>query len=272
MVDNNLDGEVIGVAFDGTGYGDDGRIWGGEFFVGGLVRLERIGHLEYVRIPGGDSAIADPWKCALGYLYHAFGSDMNTADIFTDIAPEKLALVQSMLTRNFNVYQSSSAGRLFDAVAAIVGIRHSISFEGQAAIELEQACAHIHTHAASDQFYPFDLVEQDAHFSVTVGPMVKRIVEQVITGHPIESIAMSFHETIARVILDGCLYAQAKTGLHRVVLSGGVFQNIVLLNRVHALLAANDLTVFLHHQVPANDGGLSLGQAALALETLERSR
>lgn len=263
IADNGLKGEVIGVAFDGTGYGDDGHIWGGEFFAGDLGHLERIGHLGYVAIPGGDSSVAEPWKTALGYLTHAYGDDVDTAQLLPGVTQEKASLIRAMLSREFNVYRTSSVGRLFDAVAALAGIRNVISHEGQAAIELEYASTRYTEDIAS---YPFTLAEQNGPFTINTADIVRGVVEDRIRAVPTGSIAARFHETVAQLILEGCLHTRANTDICRVVLSGGVFQNNRLLQRTLALLVSRGFTAFIHHRVPTNDGGLSLGQAVLALE------
>jgi hydrogenase maturation protein HypF len=266
LADNQLTEPVIGVAFDGTGYGDDGHIWGGEFFTGDLRHLQRVGQLEYVRIPGGDSAMAEPWKTALGYLTHAGCAD--AADrVLAEIPAEKRALVGAMLAQNFNTYRTSSVGRLFDAASAIIGLRHVASYEGQAAMELEYACRRDDA-GAQPRWYPFAITPGDATFTISLDGIVQGLLEERMQGRPTGAIAVSFHETVARFILDGCRAARAGSGLRAVALSGGVFQNAYLLQRVSSLLTADGFTVYSHHRVPANDGGLALGQAVLTLASL----
>lgn len=261
LAENGIADDVIGVAFDGTGYGDDGRIWGGEFFTGSLSGLTRVGHLEYVTLSGGDAAVLAPWKTALGYLRHAFGADAPAAQHLLGIPDNDLSLVGMALAKRLNTYETSSMGRLFDAVTALCGLRTSASYDGQAAMELEFAASY-HTGAVSP--YPFSLTTKGDVFQVRTGELIRALVEERLHGATAGAMAARFHQTMAAVILEGCRLLRMRTGLRQVALSGGVFQNRLLLERAVALLTADGFTVHLHRQVPANDGGLALGQAVLA--------
>jgi hydrogenase maturation protein HypF len=265
MAENRLRGKVIGVAFDGTGYGTDGQIWGGEFLVADFAEFQRRAHFRYVALPGGDAAIREPWRVALSYLWDTFGAQADALDLpLRQIPEKKLALVRAMIARGINTVQTSSCGRLFDAVASLIGVRHEITFEGQAAIALEMAVQH-----GSEETYPF-AVELKEPWQIDLRPMIERIVAELQHGRPLGAIAAKFHNTVTAVIVDICQRLRAHEGLSRVCLSGGAFQNMVLLERTVASLRACGFAVFLHAAVPPNDGGIALGQAVIANEVMER--
>ncbi len=247
MLENGLDGEVIGVACDGTGYGTDGAIWGGEFFTGGYTGFERRAHFRYVPMAGGDAAIREPWRAALSYLMDAFGADAD----FNAVAPERVRVVRQMLVKRVNTWQTSSCGRLFDAVASLAGVRHEVNFEGQAAIELEAMAAD------SGEAYAFAIDNGTVDFR----PAIRNIVE---LGEPAPVIAARFHQTVASAIVEQAAAIARESGLRRVCLSGGTFQNWRLLDLVIPALRGAGMEVFLHARVPPNDGGIALGQAAIA--------
>ncbi len=247
MLENGLDGEVIGVACDGTGYGTDGAIWGGEFFTGGYAGFERRAHFRYVPMAGGDAAIREPWRAALSYLMDAFGPDAE----FAAAPAERVRVVRQMLRKQVNTWRTSSCGRLFDAVASLAGIRHEVNFEGQAAIELEAIAAD------SGEAYPFAIGEGTVDFR----PAIRSIVE---LREPAPVIAARFHQTVASAIVEQAAAIAAASGLDRVCLSGGTFQNWRLLDLVIPALGGAGLEVFVHARVPPNDGGIALGQAAMA--------
>jgi hydrogenase maturation protein HypF len=266
MVDNEIDGEVIGVSFDGTGYGTDGTIWGGEFLICDYKEFKRVGHLEYTPLPGGEMAIKEPWRMAASYLYNIYHDDVLDLDIdfVKRLDREKWATIKKMIDKGINSPMTSSSGRLFDAVSALLGIRKEIYYEGQAAIELEMAAG------PEEGGYPFDLKDAEDKVLVLLEPLFKGIVSDLERGVEIESIASRFHNTIARMILSMCLKLKSTSGLDRVVLSGGVFQNHLLLEKTYVLLDKNDFKVFTHHRVPPNDGGIALGQAVVASERTKK--
>ncbi len=284
MAENKLSGKVIGVSFDGTGFGEDGNIWGGEFFKGGYYGFERVGHMEYVRMPGGDSAIKHPWRMAVGYLYCANMTQMlEERRLLSDINQNEIAFTLKMLDRKLNCPQTSSMGRFFDAVSALLGIKTDISYEGQAAIELEY-----YAHRNCSQPYDIEINREDSSslatidktvedykktaFTVKTSGIVKQIVEDIQASHSIEYISSRFHSTIAEIVLQGCEKIRDNSNLNSVVISGGVFQNITLLNKSVDRLRENGFEVFTHTEVPSNDGGIALGQAMMALAEIAKKQ
>lgn len=265
MAENGLVGEVIGVIFDGTGYGLDGAIWGGEFLLGGYAGFKRCGHFSYLRMPGGDAAVREPYRMAISALYQLYGKNLfeQSLPFLSDVSALDQALFLKMLERGINSPLTSSCGRLFDAVAALIGVRNSISYEGQAAIELE-ALAECGTPSAP---YPYLVHEGDCR-SVDFGPMFSAICADLAGGREAADIARAFHQTIAEVVVDLCKGIRGESGIARVVLSGGVFQNRLLTEEVADLLVGTGFQVYCHRLVPPNDGGLALGQAVIAGHTL----
>lgn len=257
MADNGIDGRVIGVALDGTGYGTDGKIWGGEFLVCDFAAFERRGHLRYVPLAGGDSAIRQPWRSALAWLREIH----RDPSILRDIPPNQLHIVDTMIARNIQTVATSSCGRLFDAVSSLLGIRHETTYEGQAAIELEMQATTAPTP------YPFTIEDGDP-FQIDPRPMIESIVDDIARGASTGEISARFHLTMAHIVLNACERIRESTALARVCLSGGTFQNLRLLTHAVTLLRARAFEVFIHHRVPTNDGGLALGQAVIASHQL----
>jgi hydrogenase maturation protein HypF len=266
MADNGLRGRVIGVALDGTGYGTDGKIWGGEFLTCGFGGFERQGHLQYVPLAGGDCAVRQPWRSALAYLRLAFGSEavLLPLPLFGDIPGRRIALLDRMLTRNIQTIDTSSCGRLFDAVSSILGLRHETNYEGQGAIELEMAAS---AAALGNLSYPFKLRGSNP-FQIDMSPTIEAIVRDFGVRLTVPEIAARFHRTVAQVVVQSCLRIRDMEDLNRVCLSGGTFQNLCLLRHAVEGLRRTKFEVFVHHRVPPNDGGLSLGQAMIANEVL----
>jgi hydrogenase maturation protein HypF len=263
MADNGLQGRVMGVAFDGTGYGTDGQIWGGEFLLCDFGEFARRGHLSYIPLAGGDSAVRQPWRSALAYLGAAFGPDTATLPLplFREVPPKQVAIVKTMIERRIQVVQTSSCGRLFDAVSSILGLRHETTYEGQAAIELEA------TATDGEEIYPFQFAGADP-FQIDLRETIRSIANDVLTGVPVSRISANFHRTMGQVIVDGCARIRKSDDVNRVCLSGGTFQNLRLLEYAVAGLRNCGFEVFFHHRVPANDGGLALGQAVIANQRL----
>jgi len=260
MAENGLDGEVIGLAFDGTGYGTDGSIWGGEVLIAGPNGFKRAASLSPVLMPAGASAIKEPWKMAVSYLYAAFGDLLWNLDLalFKAIDARRISRIIEMITRKINSPVTSSLGRLFDGVAAIAGIRTQVSFEGQAAMELEMAAGE-----NPQAFYDYEWKSEDI-YKVMVPPLIRAVVRDVQAGVPLPEISARFHLTLIRLFTDLCAAIRADSGLNRVALSGGVFQNSILLCGLGQALSDKGFEVYSHRQVPANDGGISLGQAVIA--------
>jgi hydrogenase maturation protein HypF len=255
-----LDARVIGVSFDGTGYGTDGAIWGGEFLLTGYADFERVANLAYVPLPGGDAAIERPYRAALSYLRHA---DIEWDESLPPVAAadaEERAVVARMLERGFNVPLTSSMGRLFDAVASLAGVVQEVSYEAQAAIWLEARASD----GAAEEPYPFTIRREGERWTLDPAPLIRAVVEDVRAGLPDTVIGARFHEGVARLVLDVCGILRDKSDLRGVMLSGGVFQNVTLLRRARELLEADGFTVYTHRAVPANDGGVALGQVAVA--------
>ncbi|HET6977175.1 MAG TPA: carbamoyltransferase HypF [Pyrinomonadaceae bacterium] len=257
MADNEIDGEVIGVAFDGLGFGLDGKLWGGEFFVADFCDAERVAHLANVPLPGGTKAIREPWRLAAVYLQRAFGNNFTALDLpFTrELDPARWTTLDSMIAARVNCPETSSMGRLFDAVSGLLTLRSSVNYEGQAAIELEGIADKVAT-----GFYEFQIVGDE----IAAEPVVRRMVEDLLDEVPLGQISARFHLSVAHLIVNVAQAIRDERHLNRVALSGGVFQNIWLLEQVTGLLREHDFEVFTHRRVPANDGGISLGQAAVA--------
>ena len=259
MAENGLSGEVIGVAFDGTGYGTDGAIWGGEFLVAGYGGFTRRAHLRYVPLPGGDAAVREPWRSALAHLTDTFGGEAP----FDGAPEERVRVVRRMISTGVNTVPTSSCGRLFDAVAAIIGLRQEVNFEGQAAIELEMIAEE-----ANQDRYPFAIADTDP-WQVDFRPAIECIAREAVQGRPQAAISAQFHNTLAGATVEVCRRIGRESGLQRVCLSGGTFQNMRLLGSMVAGLRGHGLEVYLHARVPPNDGGIALGQAAIAAESLK---
>jgi hydrogenase maturation protein HypF len=259
LAEHGLAGPLIGVAADGTGYGTDGAIWGCEIMIASLSSFERAAHLAYVPLPGGEQAVRQPWRMAAVYLAQAYGDAFLDLDIpfVRRLDRARWLLLAQLIAKNINSPPASSMGRLFDAVAALLGLRDEVVYEGQAAIELELLAE------PQERIYPFAIgAGQPALLDVT--PMIRAIVEELRRGEPIAWIAGRFHRTVVELLAAACLCVREQTGLASVALSGGSFQNRLLLERLVARLSEQEFQVYLNRRVPPNDGGLSLGQLAVA--------
>ena len=265
MADNKIESPVIGVALDGTGYGSDGRIWGGEFMVADYKGFNRLGHLEYLPLPGGAAAIKRPYRTAAGYLLKLLGEESLSPKLafLKQVDAVEIELIKRQLQTSLNSPLNSSMGRLFDAVSALIGIRGEIDYEGQAAVELEMA-AYDGTAKAGDKGYPYFIVEIDGINIVKLKELFSAIVEDLYQSASKSLVSAKFHNTVAHIIFDMCLLISKKTGINQVALSGGVFQNRLLFRKVVPMLESAGFSVLVHKQVPCNDGGISLGQAVIA--------
>jgi hydrogenase maturation protein HypF len=264
LVEHNLEGPVIGVATDGTGYGLDGAIWGCEIMIADLLDFERVAHLRYAPLPGGEQAIKQPWRMAAVYLAQVFGPDFLALDLpfVRHLNKGKWLTLSMMIERGLNSPHTSSLGRLFDAVAALLGLRYDTLYEGQAAIELEML-AYDNDPWHCRQGYPFTIGDGSPRL-LDVSEMIRAIVHDMLHNVPVAHIASRFHRTIAELITSACVLARVQSGLNTVALSGGVFQNYLLTEQTVTLLQDEGFKVYVNRRVPPNDGGLSLGQLGIA--------
>jgi hydrogenase maturation protein HypF len=251
-----FDERVIGVAFDGTGYGDDGAIWGGEFFVGSLLAgFERVGHLRTAVLPGGDAAAEHPVQAAAGFLAELDGLPDLTAPPF--LFPERYLQARELIAKGVRTFPTTSVGRLFDTVAALLGFTRKTTFEGQAAIWLEQLAR---TGSAAKPL-PFLFVDRELDFR----PALAAVIEARRCGEDPAVLARAYHRGLAKGIREAIVALGEAYGIDTIVLSGGVFQNELLLEDLMELLSSTPFVVWSNREVPPNDGGISLGQAALAV-------
>jgi hydrogenase maturation protein HypF len=261
MVENNVEETVIGVAFDGTGYGGDGTIWGGEFLIADWKDFKRVGHFEYVPLPGGAAAIKKPYRMALSYIYTLLGNDFKLDGLpLSEINTAELSIIKQQLKKKINSPLTSSAGRLFDAVSALVGVRGEIDYEAQAAIELEMLAAEM----METKAYPFVINSKDGVFIVRLGGLWSSLVKDVKKKVSPSLVSLKFHHTIAEITAAMCKTIAKESKIKQVALSGGVFQNRLLLKLTLAALKREGFDVLTHRLVPPNDGGVSLGQAVIA--------
>jgi hydrogenase maturation protein HypF len=262
MADNSVQGPVIGVALDGTGYGSDSKIWGGEFMLADYSSFQRKAYFEYLPLPGGSLAIARPYRIAIGYIYSLLGSKALDAALpcFKGVRENETELIQKQIDAGINAPLTSSCGRLFDAASALLGVCLEAEYEGQAAIELETAAAGI----SSAEVYPFQVEDQGGLNIIKVGTLFSAIIDEIKAKRPAAEIAAIFHNTIAEIVVRISLQLSGELGIRTIALSGGVFQNRRLLGRVYTDLELKGLTPLIHKQVPCNDGGISLGQALVA--------
>jgi len=261
MAENKLDEKVIGVAFDGTGYGTEGNTWGSEFMICDLNDFERISHFDYIALPGGDSASEEPWRIAISYLNKVYGKSFLELNLplLKEVKSEKIRLLLHMIDRNINCPLTSGAGRLFDCVASLLGLVQTATFQAEGPMKLESLVDGI-----SEENYQFDTGE-----SICFDKTIKGIVDDMLNGIGKVTIATKFHNTIILTIFDTVNAIRLKSGINKVVLSGGVFQNKYLSERTVDLLIKNNFEVFTHSTVPANDGGIALGQLAVASKRRE---
>ena len=257
LADNEWDSDenVIGICLDGTGYGMDKQIWGGEILIGGYQILQRKYHLEYMPLPGGDSAILHPNRIAAAYLWKLGLPWDDHISAIKSLTHEEKSVIKRQLESHINTPNTSSMGRLFDAVASLIGLRHTINYEAQAAIELEQI-----TEPSITDAYTFEISDD----IINLNSVISNILIDI--NHAIHSviIATKFHNAIANLILVLCKQIENENNLHHVALSGGVWQNQYLLQKTYQILTEEGFSVLIHHNIPPNDGGISLGQAVIA--------
>ena len=265
MAENHLGGRVIGFALDGTGYGTDGHIWGGEVLLADYGGFERAAHLAYVPLPGGEAAIREPWRMAVSYLVHHFGCDfVRDLPLVANVAEKTLNVLFRMMEQGINSPLTSSCGRLFDAVAALAGLRREVNYEAQAAIELEMAIPSYYDESA----YPFDLLDDGEGWIIDTRAVFEGILRDLSREVTAGDISRRFHNGLVEVLCAIAVRLRERSALERVCLSGGTFQNAYLFERVCHRLRDAGFQVFTHGEVPAGDGGLSLGQALVAVQRL----
>ena len=264
MAENGLDEPVIGLAFDGTGYGTDGNIWGSEFLVCDYDQFERKMHFEYMPMPGGDRASEDPWRMGLSLLYQAFGDDLLQLKLplMSAVKPALIGDILQAIRKKVNCPLSSGAGRLFDAVSAITGFCTHSLFHSEAPMRLESAVK-----SGITDFYPFDTGP-----AISFIPAIRQITDDVLSGINTGFIAAKFHNTIIEASVQAVHQISSETGIQKVVLSGGSFQNKYLSETLESKLLKNNLAVYTHSMVPCNDGGIALGQLAVAARDKGRFR
>lgn len=262
MAENGLDRKVIGASFDGTGYGTDGNIWGGEFMVCDFLGFERKAHFEYIPQPGGDAVTKHPWRMMTAYLVHYFGEDIihEHPRLFKNTDPKELEVVLFMMKNKINSPLTSSAGRLFDAVSALLGICGNTTYHAEAPMLLESAAS-----PDVQDSYPFDITGEIISMKPAFGAMIKELTQGESQGN----ISAKFHRTIAEVILETVIRISRETGIREVALSGGTFQNRIILEQTERRLAIAGFDVYSHSHIPSNDGGIALGQLAIAAKKRE---
>lgn len=259
MLDNEINNPVLAIVLDGTGYGSDGTIWGGELLLAECHQFERLGCFKTCRMPGGSAAIKNPWQMGVGYLYEVFGDRLADIPFVGNLDNEKIQMILKMLEKQFNSPISSSCGRLFDGVAAIAGLRDVANYEGQPAVEFEQLIQQSENYA-----YELRVVESQKILVLDWSEMIRQLVSDIQSGTAIDRISLKFHNGLWRGLTMWAEIAGAKTGIRDVVLSGGVFMNIYLLRHLKKSLEKKGFNVYTHSAVPCNDGGISLGQVGVA--------
>ena len=261
LAENGAEGPVMGLTFDGLGYGTDGNLWGGEFLLGNLRFFERKAHLEYIPMPGGTAAIQHPWRMALSYVYTLLGKEelMKYQTLLPLPPGEKVRIILQQIDQKINAPLTSSCGRLFDGVAALLGLCPSVSYEGQAAMELEMIA-----NPEEEGAYDFFTEEKDGKEIIRLRPIIAGILRDLEKRVEPSVIAAKFHNTLVHIGVSVCQKIGEEGGPKKVALSGGVFQNRLLTERMRSAMEKRGWEVLTHHQVPCNDGGLSLGQAVIA--------
>ena len=256
MLNHGLDGEVIGFGFDGLGLGTDGNLWGAEAMVAGYRDFHRLYHFEYMPMPGGDKASKESWRMALSYLYKCFGSGFQELPlpIFNEVRERDVENIRNLIDKSLNTPLISSAGRLFDAVSAILGINYRATYQAEAPMRLESMADKSEKGA-----YQYEIKDGQVCFQ----PMIRSVVGDLSVGISRERISGKFHNTLANLVLDLAMRIRKETGLNRVVLSGGSFQNRILTGKSYELLSEEDFEIFLPDRVPVNDQGIALGQIAV---------
>ena len=267
LAENRRTEKCIGLALDGTGYGLDGTIWGGEILVADLEGFRRAGHLACVRLPGGEAAVRDPGRMAVAHLHAAYGQDLEgvAGRLNLTFAPLEWRIIRRQLDTGWNSPLTSSTGRLFDAVAAVLGVCRTRTYEGQPALELEMAAD-----PEEEGYYPAAVRSQGDTLILDTLAIFRGVVEDHLSGVPATRIAGRFHNSLVRLLAGACELVREQTGLGLAALSGGVFQNALMLRKLRHRLEGLGFEVLIHTLAPPNDGGISLGQVAVAAARLRR--
>ncbi|MEQ8198371.1 MAG: Sua5/YciO/YrdC/YwlC family protein, partial [Clostridiaceae bacterium] len=260
MAENDVEGEVIGIAFDGTGYGTDGKIWGGEFLVCSTKEFKRAGHLNYVKMPGGEKAVKEPWRMGLAYILETLreDKDLNYKSIIENLWGKKSFDILKAIEADINCPETSSMGRFFDAVTSIIGLRDILSYDGQGAVELEALISE-----RCMESYSYNINKAECYV-LEVHNTIKEILEDISEGITKEILSSKFHNTVIKFTVDMCKLIRNDYGINKAALSGGVFQNAYLFENITKDLEKEGFIVYTHKNLPCNDGGLSLGQIIVA--------
>ncbi len=266
MSENGVYEPTIGIILDGTGFGTDGTIWGGEVLIGDASGFDRFAYLQPAALPGGTAAIQNPWRMAVSYLYRTYNDDFRNLElpILEKLKPEDIEIVKRMMDQNINSPMTSSCGRLFDAVSALLDIRYSVNFEAQAAIELEMVAD-----TSDDYLYEDSIAQISAGGDIPTTPLIKEIVQDILDGQSAAVISSRFHRSLAEMFIESVKIAKEKTGINNVGLSGGVYQNVYFFNYLLDRLEKEGFNVITHSEVPTNDGGIALGQVVIADALIE---
>jgi len=262
MADNNIKGRVIGIAFDGTGFGPDGMIWGGEFFTGTAKGFKRAAHLKYIPMPGAEAAVREPRRMAFSYLYDIFGKNA-AGNILTRLGKEKASMLAQMIDKKINSPLTSSMGRLFDAVSSLAGICDFAGHEGEAAVKLEKIINDAGREGKGSYRFRY---KKDEGGIVVIDwrPVIKGVVKDLRLGVGKPEMSLKFHNAVRDMIIDVCKALRKRYKIKNVCMSGGVFQNRYLINSVKSVLGQEGFKVYSHRRAPSHDGCIPLGQAALA--------
>lgn len=265
MAENHIDKNLIGIAFDGTGYGTDGAIWGGEFFICDLMNFKRFAHLEYVLLPGGEAAVKEPWRMAVSYLNHAIKDKNKLENLLEELFGKKAITINSLINSKINCIETSSMGRFFDAVSAILSISTKVTYEGQASIELE---AFIDENFYDS--YEYEIVNENSEYIIKTSKIILGIVNDLNSNIKTSTISAKFHNTVINFSLDICNIIKETLNINEIALSGGVFQNNYIYEKLTEKLKKDSFIVYTHKDYPCNDGGISLGQIAIANKQLNK--
>jgi hydrogenase maturation protein HypF len=269
LAEHGRSGPALGIICDGVGFGEDGTAWGGELLVGDARSYRRVGHLRSIGLPGGDAAAREPWRMALAYLVQAFGDDLSQLDLpVLGVRPKKdMEVVVEMIRRGVNCPATTSLGRLFDAASALASVALENTYEGQAPMEFEGIAEEGERGA-----YPYELQADEGMLTIDASPLIRALAGDVSVGVQAEVVSARFHNAVSAFLAEAGARLAKEAGVGLVVLSGGCFQNQRLTEGVTSALEARGFEVLTHSLVPANDGGIALGQAWVAANRLAGER